>query len=316
MPNFDAGHYFLTVLAPVRMDPVRIDGQTYSRRHLIKAVLANLPSAERTVASQGQAPENPFARTNCTHFARFAVLDDVVFNGRTTGNTLLERLQGIDPLTPQKVDTLSTPFLVFVADFDAPDGSDAALRAITDTLWDSMRYELTEILQHCHGFDATLGKDGFFAYIGRCQIETTMPFNDYWAVPPVLPTLDTKPFLAAAALGLLLCVLAGIARHAWMFWVGLAVLAIDSVAVVRAILAAGQISFPTAPAPAPKPDLPTVLKALFMQRAFTDFAIKAQGLRASGGDDAALHTAFGTFLAATAPGDTGSNTQPPGVIGA
>ena len=36
MPNFDAGHYFLTVAMPVRMDSVLIDGQSHSRRHLIR----------------------------------------------------------------------------------------------------------------------------------------------------------------------------------------------------------------------------------------------------------------------------------------
>ena len=29
-------------------------------------------------------------------------------------------------------------------------------------------------------------RESFFHYVKRCQIETTMPFNDYWTEPPAL----------------------------------------------------------------------------------------------------------------------------------
>ncbi|HEX2816053.1 MAG TPA: hypothetical protein VHN39_06650, partial [Phenylobacterium sp.] len=55
-------------------------------------------------------------------------------------------------------------------------------------------------------------------------------------------------------------------------------------------------------------DLPTVLKALFLQQQFIRFAIEAQGL-----DDATLHARFGGFLGAVRPGED-APTQPAGEI--
>ena len=51
---------------------------------------------------------------------------------------LLGVLRKINPLTPQPVDRLSIPYLLFAADIDAPGDGDAALRAYTDSLWATM----------------------------------------------------------------------------------------------------------------------------------------------------------------------------------
>jgi hypothetical protein len=60
--------------------------------------------------------------------------------------------------------------------------------------------------------------------------------------------------------------------------------------------------FPTAPGS----DLPTILKALFLQQHFTDLAIEGQGL-----DDGALHARFGDFLELARP-DQPTPAQVPG----
>src|SRR5690349_17349346 len=116
MPNFDAGHYFLTVLAPVRVDSVLDkEGHSHSHRHLLLDVLDAMPAGERTAASVATKPvPAPFAKNNRTHLARFAVLDQAVFNGRESGDTLLSLLLNLfrpparqtDPLKPQWVDLL------------------------------------------------------------------------------------------------------------------------------------------------------------------------------------------------------------------
>ena len=62
--------------------------------------------------------------------------------------------------------------------------------------------------------------------------------------------------------------------------------------------------FPTAPGS----DLPTVLKALFLQQQFTRFAGEVQGL-----DDHVLHQRFGAFLGAVKPSEA-SPTQQPGQV--
>jgi len=43
-----------------------------------------------------------------------------------------------------------------------------------------MEAELREIFTHCVGFDGVNDRCLSRKYIARCQIETTMPFNDYY----------------------------------------------------------------------------------------------------------------------------------------
>ena len=67
-----------------------------------------------------------------------------------------------------------------------------------------------------------------------------------------------------------------------------------------------------APLPtAPDSDLPSVLKALYLQQHFTDFVIAQQGA-----EDASLYAAFKAFVDDHQPADTADPTQPPGVIAA
>jgi hypothetical protein len=78
-------------------------------------------------------------------------------------------------------------------------------------------------------------------------------------------------------------------------------------------MAFGGKPFPTAP----DSNLPTVLKALHLQRTFTRFAIDNQMQAAGNGAAAAqqLYDNFAAFIAANKPGDPGAPTQAPGVIG-
>ena len=67
----------------------------------------------------------------------------------------------------------------------------------------------------------------------------------------------------------------------------------------------GRKPFPAAP----DSDLKSVLKSLHVQQRFAIFAGKAQGL-----EPAALHSAFGKFLADVRPEDLESPTQAPGAV--
>jgi hypothetical protein len=330
MPNYDAGHYFLTVLAPVKAESILVGDQSHSHKHLIKDALALLPNSELTSAALKIKPAgSPFARTTRTHFARFAVLDDVVFNGRVSGDSLVDQIRDINPLTPRSVDTLTTPFLIFCADFDADSGGDSVLRDYTGLLWDSMSTELTKVFRHCVGFDAVTTAEGFHGYIKRCQIETSLPFNDYWYPVPALSNFNITPYkIPAIIAGIafllgLLGVIVGvigttlfgvwsslIGYSGWLALLGLLAIALLAAVGFFALLAKARQPFPKSPPPGPGSDLPTVLKALSMQRAFTAFAIANQGK-----DEPALHAAFGEFLARQQPNNTSEATQPPGVIG-
>jgi hypothetical protein len=83
-----------------------------------------------------------------------------------------------------------------------------------------------------------------------------------------------------------------ITRGWWGAALALGIVALLLYGVWRFVLAWGARPFPTAP----DSDLPSVLKALFLQQAFTGFATDSQGL-----DAVRLHSRFGAFLAATQP---------------
>ena len=321
MPNFDAGHYFLTVLAPVRVDSVMVHDQSHSHRHLLRDVLDKIPTGERTVASVGTKRPVPFARNNRTHFVRFAVLDQVVFNGRASGDTLLDLVinklrpaqRQTDPLKPQWVDLLRSPFLLFAADFDAANSSDDELRSYLTELWNDMSPELKDIFKHCYGFDGVTTVDQFFQFIKKCQLETTMPFNDYWSVAPALSDFSFTGSLIGVGLAAVLVGLAG--WYLFEFRIVAFILALLAIAAGlfitwRRFKAKAEAPFPTSTAPAPGSDLPTVLKALYVQRSFTELAISVQGK-----SDQELYNAFGAFVTAQRPDTVGAPTQPPGVIG-
>jgi len=333
MPNLDGGHYFLTVLAPIRVDLIvdKIPGRSRSHRHQLAQKLALLATGRQTAASPANAWPSPFAANTLNHLARFVIIGGPPYNGRLSGDTLLGVLRKINPLTPQPVDRLSVPYLLFGADIDAPGDGDTALRAYTDSLWATMNKDLVEIFSHCAGFEGVDTAEKFNGYIRKCQVETTMPFNDYWldGLPisqAQLPTTALKWTAIVAVLALAAWLLAlvlngvftvfgvdgGFGRSvakvaAWgavivPLLIGVAVLA--AYGLYRWLLRRGPAPFPTAPGS----DLPSVLKSLYLQQHLTRFAIEAQGL-----SDAELHNRFGAFLAAVKPGGA-SPTQPPGEV--
>lgn len=318
MANYDSGHYFLTLLAPIRMDSVLRDGQSHSRRHLIREALNAMPIGESTIATLNAAPPSPFARNQATHFARFVVIDDVPYNGKVSRDSLVTTLLGVLPKNlqpkPATVDQLSTPYLLFTADFDAASGDVSELNRYLEGLWCDMRAELNEVLQHCTGFDSISTAQDFSAYARRCQVETTMPFNDYWVPPPPLQNVSLTAYLypgLAVAAVFVLALLCCIFRPGYgpEFTAIIAFLALIGIIylVIRRILAAAAVPFPASPEI--RATLPTVLKALYVQPGFTQFAIAAQGK-----SDADLHAAFGDFWTSYRP-DAATPTQAPGVIG-
>ncbi|MFC7475739.1 hypothetical protein ACFQS7_15305 [Dankookia sp. GCM10030260] len=333
MPNYDGGHYFLTMLAPVRNGTMP-DQHRFSWRQTLLARLAEMPNSQVGVTTRDDEAASPFSRNTMTHLARFVLIDAPPYNGRESGDSLLAKIRQVDPTVHQPVDALPTPYLLFAADFDAPDGSDQSLRAFTDTLWSTMRPELTRIFACCYGFDAATitTAEAFFRYVKACQVETTFPFNDYWRpadlarMPADLP-LPTKalgvigryakPILAVLGIWVLCFLFAAVghdsqARDA-ASWVarrgGLVLLLIllgvggYLVWIYNAFKAKAQVSFP------PGAKLPDVLKSIYLQQRFLEFVIENQGR-----GPAELHAAFGRFLRDTDPAREAAPTQPPGVI--
>lgn len=312
MPNFDGGHYFLTVLAPIKADPVITDdNQRRSRPDVLREFLACLPTAEQIEGSDPSRPKSPFARNNKTHLARFVVINDVVYNGRKPSDAILGRLgAGGNPIIPEEVDRLNRQYLLFAADLDTAGGDDKDLDAYLATLWNSMEKELRAIFGHCERFDEDVKDAGSFAaYIRKCQLVTTMPFNDYWANglkaknPPYASSLGTalvSVLALAVVIGIVLHLIAG----SWLLSI-IGGIVLAAVLAYAFVMYKGGKPFPMAP----DSDLRSVLKALYLKQHFTDFAIANQGA-----SDADLHKNFATFLQDRKPKDLDSPTQDPGVI--
>ena len=142
MPNLDGGHYFLTVLAPIRVD-IMIDldeirpfalapaaagaeagvaRQRHDRRPASPPDARPSPFSLEHPEPPGPLRDHPWASLQRAHVGRYA--------GRRA-------YASVNPLAPQPVDQLGTPYLLFAADIDAPAEGDA-LRAYTDTLWATM----------------------------------------------------------------------------------------------------------------------------------------------------------------------------------
>jgi hypothetical protein len=188
MPNYDAGHYFLTMLAPVKLGMSTVEGGKpgFSYRQTVLDKLASMKNSETSVRSRETPDESPFARNTMTHLARFVLINAPPYNGRESGDTLLSKVFSSgksvlvrcfsigDPDKPQTADSLGVPYLLFAADFDAQNGEDASLRKFTDTLWATMADELKPIFGQCYGFETVTDAAGFFDYVRKCQVETTM----------------------------------------------------------------------------------------------------------------------------------------------
>jgi hypothetical protein len=316
MPNLDGGHYFLTVLAPIdNRRPVVHDGIRSSPVHRVREALETLPTALQSPATEQIGLNSPFSRNTRTHFARFAVLDDVFYNGRDPVDSIVSAVAGPNPIQPQPVDALACPYLLFVADFDPAVNDETEPRSYLEALWDIMPRELEAVFGHCYGFAAVRDRAAFADFVIACQVETTMPFNDYWVgAPPLpnrLPWFVVAPVIAAlASVGLAFWiphVWAAPAHAQFVAWLGatvallLAALGVD----YGLVMTLGQRPFPSAP----NATLPHVLKALYLQQAFTRFAAAHQG-----DDPATLRRAFAAFVEQDRPDDLAGPTQGPGVV--
>jgi len=326
MADLDSGHLFLTFLVPIKPGGPK-NGVSYKQN--VRIELAKLPPAHQSPATQKMKYAAPFARNMRTHFARMFVLDDVVYNGRDGENVLLSIIKGVDTIVPKHVDRLKSAYLVFTADIDAVTTDGKRLPAMlsveeqrevrlayAQTLWETMGEEIEAVFGNCRDFAGVDSGAKFGAYLERCHVETTMPFHDYYLELPEFNNLPLKPLGIAVGVPAVIAVVALLLRILGMATIfGISTLLITVLALVltlaafvlavRHALANGAKPLP----PAKHDDLPTVLKALYLQQAFADFVSENQGK-----DAAALHSAFGDFIGRHKPADIFEPTQRPGVI--
>jgi hypothetical protein len=193
-----------------------------------------------------------------------------------------------------------------------------------------MEPELRKIFIHCERFDSVNDSASFAKYIASCQIETTMPFNDYYVdaneTVKNLPAWPADQILIPAGLGAILFLLGFVVWFIFrggimLLLVGAVVLAAGLWLAYATLMRAGAKPFPAAP----DSNLPTVLKALHLQRTFTRFAIDSQLLAADPNSAQQFHAAFRDFVTVNQPDNLGvindrpdpryMQTQKPGIIG-
>jgi hypothetical protein len=274
---------------------------------MVRDALEAMPTALQTRESEKIGIQSPFARSLRTHFVRLFLIDAPYYNGRDTADSISSAIMGTNLLAAQLADRLACHYLCFVADFDPQAGADEP-RAWLEELWTLAKPELCSVFEYCYGFNAQHQAADFASFVLKAQVETTMPFNDYWTVPPPFPSLTTAQLAIAPVLGLLAGVGVAVLGH-WPWWSGLTLallLAIGGIVVDYAlVMSRGAKPLPTAP----NSTLRDVLKALYLQQAFTRFAVAHQGASA-----ADLRVAFAQFTASTRPDDLTGPTQAPGVI--
>lgn len=343
MPTYDGGHCFLTALLPISTQFVVATGSSYSSPvHLVRDALAALAPAHQTPPTMG-GPDSPFSRDSRTHFARFAVIDDTIYNGRLPTDAILDQS---DRLTAQPIDQLNCPYLLFVVDFDAPEGSPSELQDYLENLWKLSSDELGDVFKYCYDFPKNPTAESFAKFVAAHQIDTTMPFNDYRPDDTPLKSRPAKvsnstagrlvKYAVVAVYGVLVCglyllldhfhliiddayfkpssFLANVWYYVWplVFSAQILILVITPGLVVAALGYAVINAWGARPFPRkPGSDLPSVLKALYLQRKFIRFVTDAQDKRL---DDAALQTELLKFVKTHQPGNISTPSQPAGAI--
>jgi hypothetical protein len=307
MPTLDGGHLYYTGLFPVRTElHTDAQGRAVPWSHHLREELALLPTAQQNPETADAGLVSPFAHCRRTHFARLVVIDQPMWGGRNPVDPILNILLRRPLKAQPPYDILSRPWLLLAADIDRTDDGDGGLGAWARHMWAVAEAEMRAIFEGTQGFAAVDDAEGFARHLARGQVATTMSFNGYFDGEPKLSglTLGRLAGIAAAvAIGLFAAGGLVLGWSAWP-WLLLAALAGAAAAALALLSETGRKPFP----PFPDSDLPTVLKALYLQQRFARFA-EAHQL-----DDApALHRAFAAFLAETRP-HAPEPAQPPGVI--
>ena len=342
MPTYDGGYWFLTALLPISTQyVVRTGGNESSPVELVREALSQLAPAHQSGPTMN-GPDSPFAHDGKTHFARLAVIDNTIFNGRMPTDAILDQS---DRLLAQPVDELNCPYLMVVIDFDARRGDATELCQYLEGLWARSAAEIKPVFKHCFGFPREADGKGFAEYVMARQIDTTMPFNDYrpddtplkapparvsnsgifriikCAVFAVYAVLFGVLYLLCDRFGLIFegpATTSNVWAHIWYYIWPLAFAAeiILLIALPGLVMAACAFALINARASKrfpfkPGSDLPSVLKALHLQREFGAFVIAAQNHRLT---DAQLQASFAGFVTTHRPDQNGPPTQGAGRI--
>jgi hypothetical protein len=155
---------------------------TSGQAHALTVLTSIRPGHESALARYlnglGSGPASPLARVPGTHFARWVVIGDVVYEGQG------ER------------EHLKLGQLLFTSNFDGPlepylESLRAGLGEAADAIW-----------EHCSGYPGSTDAAGFAAYLRAHQIESSLFFAAYGerTVQDVKGSLDVRRKLIDFAL--------------------------------------------------------------------------------------------------------------------
>lgn len=131
-------------------------GQAYAFMSMTAVMPGREPDLEAMLAAWPKGPDSPLARMGTTHFARFLVLHDLVYQGE-----------------PQVRDSLESAYLIFVSNFDGE------LEAYLDSLLEFMPDEAEQVWGLCAGCPSLRERDDFLAYLLHNQVDTTFFLSAY-----------------------------------------------------------------------------------------------------------------------------------------
>ncbi len=146
-------------------------GQAYAFMAMTPILAGREDELEARLATWGAGADSPLSRMGSTHFARFVVLHDLVYQG-----------------PPQVRDTLQSAYLIFVSSFDG------GLEHYLESMLDLMAEECDAVWSLCVGFPGTADRDACLAYLLHNQIDTTFFVSAYpdATVPEVHSSLELR----------------------------------------------------------------------------------------------------------------------------
>jgi hypothetical protein len=131
-------------------------GQAYALTVLTPILAGHESALARYLDGLGSGLASPVSRVPGTHFARWVVMDDVVYEG-----------------PGQKRDHLKLARLLFTSNFDGPldpylEGLRAGLAGAADEIW-----------SHCAGYPGSQDDGAFASYMRAHQVESALFFSAY-----------------------------------------------------------------------------------------------------------------------------------------
>jgi hypothetical protein len=138
MANINGGKYALTTLFPIRPGGHYAELKEYLRK------MDRHPYG------------SPLSNVGRVHMARFAIVDDLVYQG-----------------VPAERDRLKSRYLLFMCDFDGETVEDL-VGAMTMQIGSVVH----DIWQHCLAYPGPGSRDRLIAYFEQCQVKTNLFFAD------------------------------------------------------------------------------------------------------------------------------------------